>query len=119
MSSAVVAGAASLLIQDRPDLTPDQIKYRLMATANKDWSHYTSAQAGAGYLDILAAVNGTTTQSANTNIVASNLLWTGSVPAVWGSVNWNSINWNSVNWNSVNWNSVNWNSVNWTSVSWE
>lgn len=119
MSSAVVAGAVALLIQDRPDLTPDQIKYRLMATANKDWSHYTSAQAGAGYLDILAAINGTTTQSANTNIVASNLLWTGSTPAVWGSVNWNSVNWNSVNWNSVNWNSVNWNSLNWTSVSWE
>ncbi|MFN8444063.1 MAG: S8 family peptidase [Caldilineaceae bacterium] len=119
MSSAVVAGAAALLVQDRPDLTPDQIKYRLMATANKDWSHYTSAQAGAGYLDILAAINGTTSQSANTNIVASNLLWTGSTPAVWGSVNWNSVNWNSVNWNSVNWNSVNWNSLNWTSVSWE
>jgi len=74
--------------------------------------------AGAGYLDVYAAVKGATTQSANTSIAASQLLFTGSDPVAWNSVNWNSVNWNSVNWNSVNWNSVNWNSVNWNSVNW-
>jgi serine protease AprX len=118
MASAVVAGAAALLLQDEPNLTPDQVKYRLTATANKTWSGYTALKAGAGYLDIYAAVNSATTQSANTNIPASQLLWTGATPVNWTSVNWNSVNWNSVNWNSVNWNSVNWNSVNWNSVDW-
>ncbi|MDQ6695090.1 MAG: S8 family peptidase [Chloroflexota bacterium] len=121
MSAPVVAGAALLLLQDEPNLTPDQVKYRLKATANHNttvWPGYNAATAGAGYLDIYAAVHGATTASANTGLVASQMLWTGSQPITWGSVNWNSVNWNSVNWNSVNWNSVNWNSVNWNSDYW-
>lgn len=69
------------------------------------------------YLDVTAAVNGTSTESSNTGLVASQLLWSGDSPINWNSVNWNSVNWNSVNWNSVNWNSVNWNSVNWNSAT--
>ena len=118
MAAPMVSAAAALLLQDEPNLTPDQVKYRLMATANKSWSGYDATKAGAGYLDIYAAVKGTTTASSNTGIMASQLLWTGSQPINWDSVNWNSVNWNSVNWNSVNWNSVNWNSVNWNSDVW-
>jgi serine protease AprX len=117
-SAPVVAGAAALLLQHEPNLTPDQVKYRLKATANTSWPGYNTTTAGAGYLDIYAAVHGSNTQSANTGLSASRLLWTGSAPLTWGSVNWNSVNWNSVNWNSVNWNSVNWNSVNWNSDYW-
>ena len=118
MSAPIVAGAVALLLQDEPNLTPDQVKYRLMATANQAWPGYIPGRTGAGYLDIQAAVNSRTTQSANTGVQASQLLWSGSQPVTWGSVNWNSVNWNSVNWNSVNWNSVNWNSVNWNSDYW-
>jgi serine protease AprX len=117
-SAPVVSGAIALLLQDESNLTPDQVKYRLMATANKNWPGYNAVKAGAGYLDIYASVHGTTTESANTGLTASQLLWTGAAPITWGSVNWNSVNWNSVNWNSVNWNSVNWNSVNWNSDYW-
>ena len=118
VSAPMVSGAVALLLQDEPNLTPDQVKHRLKATANKTWPGYNAATAGAGYLDIYAAVNASTTESANTGVAASQLLWTGSSPLTWGSVNWNSVNWNSVNWNSVNWNSVNWNSVNWNSDYW-
>jgi serine protease AprX len=118
VSAPMVTGAVAILLQDEPTLTPDQVKYRLMATANKDWSGYDPSFAGAGYLDVYSAVYGTTTESANTGLLASQLLLTGSDPVAWNSVNWNSVNWNSVNWNSVNWNSVNWNSVNWNSVNW-
>jgi serine protease AprX len=114
MAAPMVSASAALLLQDEPNLTPDQVKYRLMATANKNWPGYNSTKAGAGYLDVYAAVKGTTTQSTNTGLRASQLLWTGSSKPV----NWNSVNWNSVNWNSVNWNSVNWNSVNWNSDFW-
>lgn len=118
MAAPMVAGAVALLLQDEPNLTPDQVKFRLMATANKNWGGYDANRAGAGYLDVYAAIHGASTESANTGIQASQLLWTGSNPITWGSVNWNSVNWNSVNWNSVNWNSVNWNSVNWNSDYW-
>jgi serine protease AprX len=118
MSAPMVAGGAAILLQKEPGLTPDQVKYRLKATANKSWPGYLAAKTGAGYLDVYAAITGATTQSANTGLQASQLLWSGSDPITWGSVNWNSVNWNSVNWNSVNWNSVNWNSVNWNSDYW-
>jgi serine protease AprX len=118
MAAPMVSGAVALLLQDEPNLTPDQVKYRLKATANKAWPAYNVVKAGAGYLDAYAAVKGTTMRSANTGVPASQLLWSGSTPVTWNSVNWNSVNWNSVNWNSVNWNSVNWNSVNWNSDFW-
>ena len=118
MSAPIVAGGAVLLLQANPSLTPDQVKYRLKATANKIWPNYNSGTAGAGYLDVYAAVHGTSTESANTGLPVSSMLWTGSTPPVWGSVNWSSVNWSSVNWSSVNWSSVNWSSVNWSSDYW-
>jgi len=113
-----VSGGVALLLQDEPTLTPDQVKYRLMATANRSWPGYDAARAGAGLLDIYAAVHGATTQSINTSIPVSNLLTTGSNGVLKASVNWSSVNWSSVNWSSVNWSSVNWSSVNWSSVNW-
>ncbi|MBI4788327.1 MAG: S8 family peptidase [Chloroflexi bacterium] len=118
MSAPMVSGAAALLLQDEPTLTPDQVKYRLMLTANRAWKNYSSMKAGFGYLDIYAAIRGTTTQSSNTGLAASRLLWTGDAPVLWKSVNWDSVNWDSVNWDSVNWDSVNWDSVNWDSDYW-
>jgi serine protease AprX len=118
MAAPMVSGAVALLLQDEPGLTPDQVKYRLMSTANKSWSGYNATQSGAGYLDAYAAVRGTTTQSANTGVKPSQLLTTGSTPITWGSVGWNSVGWNSVGWNSVGWNSVGWNSVGWNSDYW-
>lgn len=119
MAAPMVSGVVALLLNDEPGLTPDQVKYRLMATASKSWSAYNSAKAGAGCVDAYAAVTGSTTQSANTGIKASRLLTTGSTPITWNSVGWNSVGWNSVGWNSVGWNSVGWNSVGWNSDYWE
>jgi serine protease AprX len=110
MAAPMVAGAVALLLQDEPNLNPDQVKYRLKATAQR---FDTSTRAGAGYLDAYAAVKGTTTQAANTGTPASRLLWTGSQPLNWPSANWNSANWASANWASANWASVNWASDYW------
>ncbi|MBI3942427.1 MAG: S8 family serine peptidase [Chloroflexi bacterium] len=108
MAAPIVAGAAALLLQSEPNLTPDQVKYRLKATGRT-----FSSGNGAPYLDIYAALHGTSLQNANTGFSASALLWTGGQPLAWGSVNWDSVNWDSVNWDSVNWDSVNWDSDYW------
>jgi serine protease AprX len=108
MASAVASGAVALLLQDEPDLNPDQVKYRLLATARP-----ALAGATAGSLDIYAAVHGDTTLTANTGIPVSQLIWTGSDPVSWGSVNWGAVNWGAVNWGAVNWGSVNWGADYW------
>jgi serine protease AprX len=116
MAAPVVAGVAALLLQDEPTLNPDQVKYRLKATATAnllDWPGYNPARAGAGYVNAYAAVNGATTLSANTGTPFTRLLGGGINPPVWNSVNWSSVNWSSVNWSSVNWSSVNWSSDYW------
>jgi serine protease AprX len=110
MATPMVSGAAALLLQAEPELTPDQVKYRLISAAG--------SLSKKPYLDIYAAITTPTTESANTGLEASQLLWTGGDPLTWDSVNWNSVNWNSVNWNAVNWNAVNWNAVNWNATYW-
>ena len=108
VAAPIVSGAAALLFEAYPRLTPDQAKFRLMATANQAWPDYSPDRAGAGYLDIYAAVTSTTAQSANTGLLSSRLLWSGSDPLTWGSVAWGSVSWGSVAWGSVAWGSDYW-----------
>jgi serine protease AprX len=72
MATPVVSGAVADLLQGEPNLTPDQIKARLMKTAYKTFpvsstavdnatgesytSYYDIFTIGAGYLDIAAAL---------------------------------------------------------------
>jgi serine protease AprX len=118
MAAPVVSGVVALLLQDEPNLTPDQVKARLMATADKNWSGYNALKAGAGTVNAFAAVTGTSLEAANQGIVPSYMLSTGQDAVAFDSVGWNSVGWNSVGWNSVGWNSVGWNSVGWNSVGW-
>jgi serine protease AprX len=112
MAAAVASGAVALLLKANPNLTPDQVKYRLMTTAHP---LAAATSAGAGELDIYNAVHGTSTANANTGIPISKILWTGSQPTVWNSANWGSANWGSANWGSANWGSANWGSDYWGS----
>ncbi len=75
MAAPVVAGAAALLLQKYPTLTPDTVKARLMVSADKWAAPDASGNPkgatdpctyGAGYLDIPAALASTvtTTQAA-------------------------------------------------------
>jgi serine protease AprX len=75
MATPVVTGAVADLLQAQPNLTPDQVKARLMLTAYKTFpasstatdpvtgqsylSYYDPFTVGAGYLDIAAALSST------------------------------------------------------------
>jgi serine protease AprX len=119
MAAPMVSGAVALLLQNEPTLNPDQVKYRLLATANKDWNGYSATTAGEGYLDAYAAVETNTTAAANTGIQLSQLLSNNGNPIVWDSVGWESVGWESVGWESVGWESVGWESVGWECGIWD
>lgn len=134
MATPVVSGAAALLIQQQPSLTPDQIKARLMKTASKTLPQFSngidalslinySSQAdiftvGAGYLNIAAALASTDTVTlpalspvATYNPTTKTVTILRDFSVVWGdSVIWGD----SVVWGAVVFNG----SVNGTSVVW-
>src|SRR3989441_51690 len=139
MATPVVSGAAVLLLQQNPNLTPDQVKARLMKTASKTFpatstvtdpttgiiytDYYDIFTVGAGYLDIAAALSSNDLADASAvsptatfdPITQSVYLVTGT-SVVWGSdAVWDtSVVWGTnvfVNGTAVLWgNSVCWGS---------
>jgi len=119
MSAPMVAAAAALVIQGNPDLTPDQVKYRLKATAR---AFDTPARAGAGYLNLDAATTSATTQRANQNIEVSRLLAGTTQPLIWNTAIELSGGWQARGnsfWGKSNNNSDLQNSTTWGSDYWE
>ncbi len=137
MATPVVSGAAALLLQQNPFLTPDQVKARLMKSAYKTFPRYSSTTdpttgitytsqydmftVGAGYLDIQAALSNLDLTSSAAGSALSpavavdssgNVYVVKSSSVVWG----NSVVWGtSVVWgNSVIWGT----SVSGQSVIW-
>ncbi len=135
MATPVVSGAAALLIQQQPFLTPDQVKARLMKTAgkilprNSTGTDLLSLQTftsqgdiftyGAGYLDIQAVVANTDvvnmpalSPTAVIDPVTNKIVIVRDFSLVWG----NSVVWgDSVVWGSVMFNGT---LVNCSSVVW-
>jgi len=96
MAAPMVAGAAALMLQKEPTLTPATIKARLMKSAVKD--DRLVFETGAGMLDVYAALNATGTATGASSPLAmaagddfvyiqdTALLWgsTWSQTAIWG-----------------------------------
>src|SRR5215471_985008 len=141
MASPMVAGAAALMIQKDPTLTPDTIKARMMKTAWKGYpsnswasdfwgrsffSQYDVFTIGAGYLDVDAALNsndvvnaGAASPVAVRNALTGKVSLTKGTSITWGSsIVWDSsIIWSSsLVWGS---NTVLSNSILWgDSITW-
>ena len=77
MAAPVVAGAAALLLDNDPTLSPDTIKARLMQSADKLVGPTGAPDVltyGAGFLNIPAALKNTTTLPQETYALSPNLM---------------------------------------------
>jgi serine protease AprX len=138
-ATAVVSGAAALLLQQRPTLTPDQVKKIFTATATA-MPAADPIGRGAGQLDVAAAVNAPTPIKVQTHPAA---LGTGSLELSRGSAHvadpttglvltgeqdimgqgWNPTNWAvscaaGTAWIGGQWNGRTWSGSGWSGNSW-
>jgi serine protease AprX len=99
-SAAVVSGVVALMLEDDPDLTPDQVKFRLMQTGQPlDGSQ-------APRVDAFAAIQAKTNGQANHGATPNDLIDPETGEILYDSVLWRSVLWRSVLWRSVLWRSV-------------
>jgi serine protease AprX len=135
MATPIVAGAAALMFQKDPTLTPDTIKARMMKTAWKGYpgnswgsdskgksyfSQYDVFTIGSGYLDIYSSLKSTDVVNGG---ASSPIAYHNTTTSKYGYVNSQSITWgNSITWgSSIIWgNSIVWggNAVLCDSIIW-
>jgi serine protease AprX len=139
-AAAVVSGAAALLLQQRPTLTPDQVKKLLMSTATPMTGVDAVAQ-GAGELNINAASAAATPTTATQTFTRA--LGTGTLEGARGTAHiadsesgveltgerdimgraWNPATWTVASaagkaWTGGSWNGAVWAGTGWTGTSW-
>jgi serine protease AprX len=145
MSTAVVSGSVALMLAANPAMTPDRVKYALMATARPAAS-FDPMSVGRGMVDIEAALNAPA-GLANQGVERSNGLGSldlsrGSVqvmlndpmqtvvdgemtiqliawdPVAYTTLEWTGANWYGANWYGANWYGANWYGANWYGANW-
>jgi subtilisin family serine protease len=131
-ASAVVSGAAALLLQQRPNLTPDQVKALLVSTATRLPSADPQAQ-GSGLVNVRNAKSAPTPNAVQTWARANG---TGSLEAARGSVHlehdgvvlegerdifgmpWDGQTWSGQTWSGQTWSGGAWNGQTWSGQTW-
>jgi serine protease AprX len=84
-ASAIVAGAAALVIEQRPSIKPDQVKKLLTTSANNIRGDYRQAQ-GAGMIDLKRARDRSTPALSRVTQVFPSATGTGSLELARGTV---------------------------------
>jgi len=129
-SAPVVAGAAALLLGQDPSLTPDDVKLRLMRSADPLAGASGYAQ-GAGLLDVDGALDetvraespalsadlgdGTTILSRDTYVEWDKFAWT---KFAWTKFAWTKFAWTKFAWTKFAWTKFAWTKFAWTKFAW-
>jgi len=124
-SAPVVAGAAALMIGADPSLTPDDVKVRLMGTADPV-AGASANQQGAGTLDVDGALAATTRAH---GWALSAYLGDGKKffkngdydkweKRVWQKYGWTKFKWTKFKWTKFKWTKFKWTEVSWTKFKW-
>jgi serine protease AprX len=134
-AAAFVSGAAALLLQQRPELSPDQVKALLTSTADPIEGADPRLQ-GAGLIDLQKAVQAPTQRASVQTFQPST--GTGSLEAARGSHHvvdpdtgvaltgevdifgrsWSGRSWSGSSWSGSSWSGGTWNGSSWSGSSW-
>jgi len=143
-SAAITSGAAALVLTDNPGLTPDQVKARLLGTANRGpvgnpfvdghgaLDAYAAATSGPmnfrqSAVGLLPAWPGSTVSLSPTRPVDTwnTNLWSGISPSqppatgwAWNGYAWNGGDWTGWAWNDAAWTGWAWNDAAWNGGDW-
>jgi serine protease AprX len=126
---AVAAGAATLLVQQRPALSPDQAKVLLVNSA-RPLAGPASAAQGAGLLDVTRALAAATPQVKTSHQPAARGFIRAMLPALreaagqsdtsrWDTARWDTARWDSFRWDTFVWDTARWDSFRWDTFVWD
>ena len=143
-AAAVTSGAAALLLQEQPWLTPDQVKAKLKRGADDSVVPFASdIFTGEGALRVDVASGASTFLSSQLHVTA---LGTGSLEgsrgsasmnilgvaltgettvlgsewlgASWHGDRWSGGAWDGASWHGASWHGASWHDATWTGASW-
>jgi Subtilase family len=141
-AAAVVSGAVALLLEQRPELTPDQVKKLLTDSAVP--MPGDESTMGAGELDVWAASRMATPDHVQTWPVSSGtgsleasrgtdhvvspdglvlegeITFTGAPfdSAEWANSSWSNSSWSGASWSNSSWSGASWSNSSWSGASW-
>ena len=119
-SAPVVAGAAALMIGADPSLTPDDVKVRLMGTADPV-AGATVHQQGAGTLDVDEALAATTRAhgwALSAFLGDGKKFFKNGDYNKWEKRAWQKYGWTKYKWTKYKWTKYKWTKYKWTNVAW-
>ena len=124
-SAPVVAGAAALMIGADPRLTPNDVKVRLMSTADRV-AGASQFQQGAGTLDVPGALASRqhswgTAYSASVGDgrrYLSNGVYNQWEQRAWQKYGWTKYKWTKYKWTDIAWTKYKWTKYKWTELDW-
>jgi serine protease AprX len=101
-SAAVVSGAVALMLDEDPTLTPDEVKFRVMATAA------AMAGSGAPAIDAFEATFTTMDGEANSGAAPNELIDPATGTIMEDSILWRRILWRRILWRRILEDSILW-----------
>ncbi len=146
-AAAVVSGSVALLLEQRPHLTPDQVK-KLLISASKKLPNADARGQGAGVLNLTAlkglrtppvvesaqlvvpstglgsldAARGSTdlVDAGNGEVLDGeyDIFGAAWTPAAWAPLSAVGTAWDNGTWNGTRWSGSSWTGTRWSSVAW-
>jgi serine protease AprX len=143
-AAAVVSGAAALIIQQRPSITPDQLKSLLVQTATTPFQSSSKFSRGGGEINLTAALTAATPTKAAQKVTAStgtgllelargsthlvkdgvtllgekDIFGQSFAAAAMAKLEASAKSWSAGTWNGSSWSGSSWSGSSWSGSSW-